>query len=414
MTRSHDGLVLLLSLLLAACAASRSSRGASEAPSVVAEDAALARRIDETLDAALRERRVVGAVVLVARDGRLVYGRAAGLADRERGVAMREDTLFRYASVTKPFVAAAALSLVERGALRLDDPITRFLPDFRPRLEDGTAPAITVRQLLTHTSGLGYSHTEPEDGPYHRAGVSDGLDAPGRSFEDNARRLVSVPLRARPGTAFRYSLSTDVLGEVVARASGSPLPEAVARLVAAPLGLRDAGFTVTDPSRLAAAYADGRDGPVRMEDGHRVPFAASAAVFAPSRAFDRRSYPSGGAGMVGTAHDLLTFLEALRRGDARLLSPESARRAMQDQLGDADTSELGEGMGFGFVGAVVVDPARARSAARPGTVRWGGIYGHTWFIDPVEKLTVVLMTNTTLEGMSGRLSTELERAVYGR
>lgn len=401
-----------LSLLFASCSAPRPSRSV-EPPAGVVDDA-LARRLDATLEAALRERRVVGAVVLVARDGRLVYRRAVGLADRERATPMREDTVFRYASITKPFVATAALTLVERGALRLDDPVTRFLPELQPRLDDGTTPTITVRQLLTHTSGLGYTFTEAEDGPYHRAGVSDGLNAPGRSFEDNARRLASVPLRARPGTTFHYSLSTDVLGEVVARAFGRPLPQAVAQLVTEPLGLRDSAFVATDAGRIATAYADGPDGPVRMEDGHRVPFAGSAIDFAPSRAFDPRSYPSGGAGMVGTAHDVLVLLEALRQGGRGLLSPDGARRALSNQLGSADASELGEGVGFGFLGSVIVDPARAHSVASPGTIRWGGAYGHTWFVDPSARLTVVLMTNTTLEGMAGRLSRDVEHAVYGR
>ncbi len=109
---------------------------------------------------------------------------AVGWADRERRLPLREDALFRYASVTKPFVATAALVLVRRGALSLDDPVDRYLPDFRPRLPDGSTPPISIRHLLTHTSGLGYSFAEPDGGPYHEAGVSDGLDAPGLAFEE--------------------------------------------------------------------------------------------------------------------------------------------------------------------------------------------------------------------------------------
>lgn len=255
--------------------------------------------------------------------------------------------------------------------------------------------------------------TEAEDGPYHRVGVSDGLDEPGRTFEENARRLASVPLRALPGAAFHYSLSTDVLGEIIARAGGSTLPQVVSRIVTGPLGLKDTGFVVTDPHRLAAAYANGKHGPVRMQDGYQVAFGASTISFAPSRVFEPHSYPSGGAGMVGTAHDVLTFLEAVRTGGRGVVSPNTAHAATQDQLGRADAVELGPGVGFGFIGSVIRDPARAGSCAHPGTVRWGGAYGHTWFVDPTDKLTVVLLTNTTLEGMNGRLTQDLEHAVYG-
>ncbi len=373
----------------------------------------MAARLDPVLEAAVKERRVVGAVLLVLRDGRLVYHRAVGQADREHDVPMREDALFRYASVSKPFVAIAALSLFEKGVLGLDDPVTRFLPDFRPRLAEGSTPAISIRQLLTHTSGLGYVFKEPQDGPYHRAGVSDGLDAPGRSFEDNARRLLSVPLKAAPGSAFHYSLSTDVLGEVIARAGGAPLPAMVARLVTRPLGLQTVGFRVADPARLATPYADGRDGPVRMVDGQGVPLGPSVVAFAPSRAFDAASYPSGGAGMVGTASEAAALLESMRLGGGSVLRAETAEKLFQDQLAGADPTDLGPGVSFGFASAIVVDPARAHSCMNAGTLRWGGAYGHTWFVDRKAKLTVVLMTNTAFEGMAGKLPRSVEHAVYG-
>src|SRR5436309_13770614 len=132
--------------------------------------------IDSVIDRALGEARIVGAVVLVAQDGEIVYRRAAGLADRERGAPMREDAVFRLASLTKPIVTAAALRMVELGKIALTDPATKYLPDFRPALPDGTTPTITLRHLLTHTAGLAYGFMQPPDGSYHRAGVSDGMD----------------------------------------------------------------------------------------------------------------------------------------------------------------------------------------------------------------------------------------------
>ncbi|MET0391400.1 MAG: serine hydrolase domain-containing protein, partial [Polyangiales bacterium] len=289
----------------------------------------------------------------------------------------------------------------------------QHLPDFKPQLADGSTPTINVRQLLTHTSGLGYGFTESLDGPYHRAGVSDGLDVPGRSFADNAKRLASVPLRAAPGSAFHYSLSIDVLGEVVARAGGASLPELVTLLVTQPLHMTDTAFRVVDPARLVTAYANADNGPILINDGQLVPLGGSAVTFAPSRIKDPASYPSGGAGMAGTAGDFLTFLEALRTNSVGLRA-ETLEALAHDQLGAADSSELGSGVRFGYASSILVDPARAKSVANPGTLRWGGAYGHSWWIDREAKLSIVLLTNTTFEGMVGQITRDVEHAVYGR
>ncbi|MCA3885139.1 MAG: beta-lactamase family protein, partial [Burkholderia sp.] len=158
----------------------------------VEPDAALRHRLDDALDRALADERMVGAVVLVAQDGELRYARAAGLADRETGTPMREDALFRLSSVTKPVVAAAAMRLVAAGHLTLDEPVARWLPEFRPTLTDGTPAVITLRHLLSHTAGLGYRFLEADgDGPYARAGVSDGMDRSGLSLDENLRRIAS-------------------------------------------------------------------------------------------------------------------------------------------------------------------------------------------------------------------------------
>ncbi|KYF71483.1 hypothetical protein BE11_06305 [Sorangium cellulosum] len=374
-------------------------------------DEALTARVDEALRAALADRRIVGAVLRVARDGALVARRAVGLADREAGVPMREDTPFRYASLTKPIVSVVVLGLVDRGLLSLEDPVTRWLPEFAPRFA-GRAVPVTVRQLLTHTSGLAYAFLEPRDGPYHAAGVSDGLDQPGLSIEENLRRLAGLPLAFAPGTRFLYSLSHDVLGAIVARATGEPLPEAVARAVTGPLEMASASFTPRDPSALAAAYADGEPEPVRMVDGIYVPFAGAGALFAPSRALDPRSYPSGGAGMVGNAEDYHRFLEALRTRAA--FAPRRwIDEMLRDQIAPIESPILGDGWGYGFGAAVLRDPRAAGSPMNPGSVRWGGAYGHFWWIDPVARISAVLLTNTAFEGMAGAITRDVTRAVYG-
>jgi CubicO group peptidase (beta-lactamase class C family) len=379
----------------------------------VAPDAALKARLDPVIDRAIAEHRLVGTVVLVARDGKVVYRRAAGLADREAERPMREDAVFRFSSVTKPFVSAAAMRLVEQGKLRLDDPVTKYLPDFRPKLADGTQPVITVRQLLNHTSGLTYGLAEPTSHPYHALGVSDGLDRSGITLDENLRRLAKAPLGFPPGSTWRYSLAIDVLGGVMEKAAGAPLPQVVADTVTKPLGLADTGFVARDPARLAVAYVNAQPAPKRMTENMDVSLGATAVRFAPSRATDATAFPSGGAGMVGTAGDVLTFLETLRRGGAPILEPATVATMMKDQVG-VQAATQGPGWGFGYGWAVLDDPAAAKTPQGAGTIQWGGVYGHSWFVDPQNRLTVVALTNTAFEGMNGAFTTQLRDAVYGR
>ncbi|MGK9231509.1 beta-lactamase family protein [Inquilinus limosus] len=382
-------------------------------PDATPADPALSPRIDAAIDKALADKRIVGTVVLIARDGRLVYRRAAGLADREAGRPVREDTVFLYASLTKPIVTAAALRLVEEGRIALADPVTRYLPDFRPKLADGSEPVITIRHLLTHTAGLIYGFTEPADGPYHRAGVSDGLDAPGRSFAENLRRIASAPLAFAPGSAWAYSVALDVLGAALEQAAGESLPDLVRRRVTDPLGMRGTGFAPPDRARLAAAYADAAPEPVRMGESYVIPAPRPfvGLSYAPGRIFDPASYPSGGAGMAGTAGDFLVFLEALRRGGAPILEAETMQAMATSQIPGLSMPDTpGTTFGYGF--AIVTDPAAAGVPMTAGTWRWGGVYGHSWFVDPARRLAVVGLTNTALEGMNGPFVADLRQAIY--
>src|ERR1043165_452206 len=192
--------------------------------------------IDSAIDAALADKRIVGGVVLVRQDGELVYRRAAGLADRERNVPMREDAVFRLASLTKPLVTAAALHMVELGKIALADPVTRYLPDFRPALPSDEVLVITLRHLLTHTAGLAYRFMQPDGGAYERAGVSDGADEPGRSMDENLKRIARAGLFYRPGEKWEYSVAMDVLGAVLQMVEGEDLEAIVKKYVSTPLG----------------------------------------------------------------------------------------------------------------------------------------------------------------------------------
>jgi len=374
--------------------------------------------VDRAIDAALAENRLVGGVVMVNRGGERVYERAAGLADRERGVPFQTDTIVRYASVTKPFVSVAALRLIDRGEIGLDDPVTTWLPAFRPKLPDGTEPTILIRHLLTHTSGLGYRYAQPAGGPYDQADISDGLDLPGRSLDDNLARIAAQSLLAAPGTAFIYSVSTDVLGAILQIVTGQTLPDVVRTLVTEPLGIRDTGFEVTDVDRLATPYVNDTPVPHPLAENEMVSSPdwgdAAGVRFSPSRIFDPTSFPSGGAGMAGTAEGTMTLLEAIRRdaqdGEARLLARDTARALFTGQIGGL---EVQPGVTFSFTGAVVADPTQAGTPQSVGTLSWGGVYGHSWFIDPERELVVLILTNTIYEGMSGQLPVDVRDALYG-
>jgi len=379
-------------------------------PALVARENALQERLDSVIDSAIAEKRIVGAVVLVARDGKIVYRRAAGLADREAGKPMTDDTIFNYSSVTKPIVTAAAMKLIEQGRISLYDPVTKWLPDFRPKLIDGGAPAITVRQLLTHTAGLSYRFTEAPGSDYDLLNISDGFDQPGLSREEFMRRLAATRLRYPPGHGWKYSLSLDVLGLAMERATGEPLPQLVERLVTGPLGMRDTAFRIADRSRASAYYVDHKPRPTRMVEGTIVPLQPGVLRFAPDRLDDPNSYPSGGAGMAGTAGDFLKFLEVMRSGGAPILKPRTVAAMMRAQVAAPIAGAPGDGFGFGW--AVLVDPVAATTPQSPGTIHWGGVYGHIWFVDPALKLSVVAFTNTTLEGLFGGFPSNVRDAVY--
>ncbi|CAI0821740.1 serine hydrolase domain-containing protein [Serratia ficaria] len=369
--------------------------------------------IDRAVERALEQRRLVGAVVLVARGGEILYRRAAGMADREAGLPMRANALFRLASVSKPIVSTAALALMAQGRLGLDDPVTRWLPAFRPRTADGREPPMTVRHLMTHTAGLSYRFFQPEQGAYAQAGVSDGMDDDRLSLAENLQRIASAPLLSAPGTEWRYSIATDVLGAVMEQASGVPLAAAVAQLVTGPLAMRDTGFIATDARWLTVAYANHHPAPRPLQQPDRLPFLEHTAGFrlSPARALDADAYASGGAGMVGSAEDFLRLLEALRQGGAPVLPAEWVRAMTRNQIGDL-SMPFWPGRGFGLGITILKDPRAAQTPESAGSWRMGGTYGHSWFVDPRRQLSVVAFTNTALEGMSGAFVGELCQAVY--
>ncbi|MGE7111166.1 serine hydrolase domain-containing protein [Lysinibacillus sp. NPDC047702] len=373
----------------------------------------LSKRVDGVINKAIENNKIVGTVTLVSKDGDLIYKRVAGYADREEKIKMEQDSIFRLASVTKPIVSAAALVLVSKEIIGLDDPITKWLPKFQPRLINGDKPTITVRHLLTHTAGLTYGFLEPEGGgEYKKAGVSDGMNLSGFSLEENLQRLSSAPLLYTPGTNWGYSIAVDVLGAVISKAYGDSLQTLIKTLITDPLKMTNTSFNVKDKQRIVTQYLSSFPIPKRMGDKEvaQVFEGTVGIVFEPARAFDTSAFPSGGSGMSGTAEDFLYFLEELRSGD--FLLPNDIKNEMTKiQTGNLPLASWpGRGFGLGFT--ILKDPKEANTKESIGTWRLGGAYGHSWFVDPIEKLTVVSFTNTAFEGMAGQFTVDLTDAIY--
>jgi CubicO group peptidase (beta-lactamase class C family) len=360
----------------------------------------LATRVDAAIDAALGSR-IVGCVVLVSQGGELVYARAAGLADREAATPVATNTIFRLASVTKPIVAATALRMIDLGLLSLDDTVAKYLPYFTPASPDGTVPDILIRHLLTHTSGITYNI--PDD-------VSRGSDNRDlMPLTENLRRLSKAPLAFAPGSQWEYGMSIDVLGGVLAAINRSDLAAVVAKYVTGPLGMVDTHFVATNPARLAVPYADGQP-PVRMDEPHGIPNEARGSIdyFSPARIFEPRAAQAGGSGMAGTASDFLKLLEAVQTGD--FLAPATRDAAIANQIGALSRPDAGQK--FSFLGAYIDDPA-ASGWPVAGMLHWGGVWGNNWIFEPKSATSVVVFTNTMMEGCNGPFRGEVRDAVFG-
>lgn len=368
------------------------------------------QRLDEFWQQQVDSGRIVGGVLLLAEAGELRYASARGWADREARRPMRCDTPVRLASLSKLLTSVTVLRLCELGVLDLAAPVSDWLGYFRPRLADGREAVITLRQLLCHTAGLGYGFELPPGNAYQCHGVSDGLDSTMHSLEDNLRRLAQVPLLFEPGTAWRYSLATDVLGAVLESASGLSLAKAIDRWVCGPLQMHSTGFSAND--QLARAYKDTPTLPQPLNDHDQLTLDHGVARLSASRAFNRQAYASAGAGLFGSADDYLRLLECLRLGGAPLLSPASCALLTGNALGELPMTSRGAGWGFGLGPAVLANPALAGQLQGPGTWGWCGLYGCHYWVDPPAQRSLVVMTNTAVAGAWGELADGVVDALY--
>jgi CubicO group peptidase (beta-lactamase class C family) len=375
---------------------------AAQAPAPLTFDAARAPIIDRALQRYVDTDKVAGVVALVMQDGKIVYEKAFGWADKEAGRRMTTDTIFRIASQTKALTSTAVMQLIEEGSLALSTRAGALIPSFartnvavaNERGIVSQVPArrpITIRDLLTHTAGISYG-TEPSVAKLYEAkGLGPAAGAGWYTADknegvcDTMERLGTLPFVSQPGESWVYGYNTDVLGCIVERVSGVPLDAYIRDHITTPLGMKDTQFFLpaAHKERFAAVYSSGDDGKyVRAPEGGR---GQGAYIDGPRRNF------AGGAGLLSTARDYARFLEAMRRGGsldgARILSPLAVKLMSTNQVGELhSTTGLGWGLGF-----ETVDRFGANGMSGEAAFGWGGAYGSLYRVDPEARLVMSLM-----------------------
>jgi CubicO group peptidase (beta-lactamase class C family) len=352
---------------------------------------------------------VSGIVTLLARDGKVVDVHAVGTQDVESNRPMKTDTIFRIASMSKPITSVAVMMLLEEGRLQLTDPISKYIPSFKDmkvvsKSESGAdtlIPArrqITIRDLLTHRSGLTYGFIDrgPVGDAYRKTGVSDGLTSTDGTIGENIDRLAQAPLVSQPGSEYHYSLGVDVLGRLVEVVSGSTFEVFLRDRIFKPLQMIDTAFAVSEDqwSRFATVYSPDANGVVRpMKD----PETFGTTVMSPVAFYKTpKKYFSGGAGLVSTAQDYSRFAQMLLNGGeldgVRLLSPKTIELMTTSHTSDLPAGSAGgPGANFGLGFRVATDLGATQTLGSAGSYGWSGIYGTTFWVDPQEKLVAIMM-----------------------
>jgi CubicO group peptidase (beta-lactamase class C family) len=373
------------------------------------------RRIDALLQQKYIDTgKIAGALTLVARRGEIAHFSPVGEMDAERGTPVKEDTIFRIYSMSKPITSVALMMLYEEGRFQLDNPLHQLIPEWENLAVwvGGAYPRfvtlrpdrpMSIRDLLSHQSGLtyGFHFSNSVDAVYRELDVMGGANlnsTTGDTLADNVKKLAGIPLAFSPGTAWNYSVSTDVCGYLVEVLSGKPFDQYLQERIFGPLCMVDTGFHVPEKKldRFAACYAPTPDGGrVLFDDPKKSRYSTPPKLF------------SGGGGLVSTAHDYFLFTQMLRNGgqlgNARILSRKTIELMRANHLpGGVDLAAVmppgqfseaattGTGFGLGF--SVLLDPARAQIVGSVGQYAWGGAASTAFWIDPVEDVIVVFMT----------------------
>jgi CubicO group peptidase (beta-lactamase class C family) len=373
---------------------------------------------------------------LVYRRGKVVHSALQGLADVERNAAVKDDTIFRIYSMSKPITSVAFMMLVEEGKVALDEPVAKYIPEWKnlgvyvggmptlgaqpggpPRfITKPTQRPMQIVDLLRHTSGLtyGFQNRTNVDAAYRTLKIGN-VDLNG-TLQSMIEGVATLPLEFSPGEAWNYSISTDVLGYLIGKISGKPFEQFLKERIFDPLGMADTGFHVPAEKahRFAACYsADGKGGKVLQDDPAKSPYLKPPA------------FVSGGGGLVSTTADYLKFCRMLlgrgALGNARLLSPKMLALMTTNHLpGNKTLPELSrslfseatyDGVGFGLGFAVTMDPARTMIPGSAGEYWWGGAATTSFWVDPAEDLAVVFMTQNLPSG-AYPVRRELRTLVY--
>ena len=372
-------------------------------------------RIDSLVTRLIANKRIPGAVVMLVQDGAVVYNKAFGYQDIETKVPLQRDDIFRIASQTKAITSLAAMMLWEEGKFALDDPISKYIPEFDKQQvltkfnpadssyeSKPTQRRTTIRQLFTHTSGLDYADIGSEEfrAIYAKAGVTS-MGREGEVLADKVRILARLPLRYEPGERFNYSLSVDVLGRLVEVLSGMPLNEFFRTRIFEPLRMRDTWFELPAErrSRLVTLHNE--------TDGVLAPMRTGQSGMQPDFPARRVTYFAGGAGLSGTTSDYARFLQLFLNGGeldgVRLVSRKTVELMLVNHI-----PRLQPAFGLGF--GLETPETDFRTVLSSGSFEWGGAFATTYWADPSERLVALIYTNVL--GSTADLGNQFKVLVY--
>ena len=377
------------------------------APAAAGMSAEKLARIDALLQDYVDKGWVPGASALVGRNGKIVYYKSVGYRNRDERTPLKRDDIFRIASQTKAITSVGIMMLMDEGKLLLDDPLSKYIPEFgNLRVLDQfnekdttytTVPAkrgITVRDLLTHTSGIGYAQigSKQMTAIYYKAGVTAGIGSEATVLGESMKRLGSLPLSHQPGEKWTYGLNTDVLGYLIEVVSGMSLNDFFRTRIFAPLGMNDTYFYLppAKQDRLVTLYTEQKDkGLVKTTSTYAINGSFNANYPATAG-----TYYSGGGGLSSTAYDYALFMQMLLNDGVhngkRLLSKAAVRMMQANQIGQL---KMGNGNAFGLGFEVIPESNEGRSVLSPGSYFWGGMFSSTYWIDPKEKIVGQLFLN---------------------
>mgnify|MGYP005749841379 CR=1 FL=1 len=379
-------------------------------------------KLDAMLNDAIQQEQVPGLVAMVVKNGQVIYHSAKGFADVESGKEMEKNSIFRIASQTKAITATAVMILWEEGKFRLDDPISKFIPEFKNpqvlntfRYADTTystkpsSKEITIRHLLTHTSGLGYGEIDGDERMkmiYQKAGVTDLFTTQNITIKESVMRLAKLPLHHEPGAKYTYSEGFDVLGYFIEVVSGMPFDQFLKTRIFDPLGMNDTRFYLNDTQapRLVTVHT--------RKDGKWSPFPVTFYDPAYPKT-GAKSFFSGGAGLSSTTEDYAKFLQMYLNGGVyngnRILSPHTINLIMQNQVGDLWNEDRYHGLAFGVVNDKGVTMGGMGSK---GTFDWGGYFNTQYFADPQTGIIGLIFKQTSGAGNGDETRWKFRQMVF--